>query len=295
MLILALDVSLTSTGWCFMDPDRPDELTRVGAIRPKTRGLDRYRDILRDVEGLRELVGTPDLVVFEGFPFFLFGKAKGAEITTSEEISNEMRSGRTPFRIGGKVFKERIVRTDAGNGPGNQVFGLAGITEMIKMKIHFQWVRPFACIPPTSIKLYATGNGRARKPEMIEALFDEFGLQFSTDDEVDAYWIARLACDMISYDELGEELPPHRMKAITSLLRGNDPEGTWDWSALDWFEKPFGRAKVNKRKAKRHGKGNRNRQFSSDEEGSGRGSAGGRKGKAGGFPKQPGRDQHYRI
>ncbi len=228
MKLLALDVSLRSTGYSFWDTQE-DEALSVGAIQPKSRGLDRFREILGNVERIKRAFGKVDVVVFEGYPFFLFGHQKN------------------PITGRGENY-----RSEFGQGPGNQVFGLAGITEMIKMKIHFQWDLPFACISPTSIKKYATGNGRARKPEMIAQLFDEHGIEFRTNDEVDAWYIGQLARAVILF-ALEEEKPEnkHRLEAVKTILSSNNPEGTWNWIECCSFDKLWGRKKLNKKRRKR--------------------------------------------
>lgn len=205
-MILALDVSLTSTGVVLLG----DDFVPVGvtAIQPKCFGLDRYRFILQQLSVIIESYNAgPDpirLVVFEGYPYFLFSHKHQAS----------------------KNFN-----------PGNQVFGLAGVTELIKMKVHFKYQLPFACIAPNSIKMFATGNGRAKKAEMIAALAAKMGLRYRTDDEVDACWLA-LMSGLIYYGRKGIGPPPLVMdllnepqarKALLGVLEGGNPEGTYDW------------------------------------------------------------------
>lgn len=231
MIVLALDVSLTSTGYCLWSYD-DNETISVGAIRTTSRGLDRYSEIIRAVRKIGRTFGKVDLVVFEGFPFFLIGFAKQ--------------------RGGGPA---RGYRSEEGHGPGNQIFGLAGVTEMIKMMVHYEWQVPFACLAPSSIKKYATGFGRCGKPEMIAQLKDEHGLSFKTDDEVDAWYIAQLSSAILEFT-INENLPeePHRKETIKAIVRTNNPEGTFDWVNVKFFDQPFGRKKLyrRKRRGKKH-------------------------------------------
>ena len=225
MKLLALDISLRSTGWAVWDTDSDTEAVRVGAINPKTFGLDRYRFILSALGEVNAQDGPFDFVVMEGYPFFLFGKEK--------------RSG-------------KLVRTDAGQGPGNQVFGLAEITGLIKMMVHFRWGLPFACIAPTSIKKYATNFGRADKTMMIAQLAEEHGLRFRTNDEVDAWYIGQLATDIVNF-VANESIPlvANRKEVVTGTVQSNNPEGTLDWTTLTWHDKQFGRKKFKVRKIRR--------------------------------------------
>lgn len=48
---------------------------------------------------------------------------------------------------------------------------------------------------PTSIKSYATGTGKAKKPQMIAAAARLLGLRGLTDDEADAAWICHMAAN----------------------------------------------------------------------------------------------------
>lgn len=46
---------------------------------------------------------------------------------------------------------------------------------------------------PSTIKLYATGDGRAKKPAMIKAFERHFGYKPRDDNEADALWVLELA------------------------------------------------------------------------------------------------------
>lgn len=50
-------------------------------------------------------------------------------------------------------------------------------------------------LPPTSLKLYATGYGKADKDQMIAAAAKE-GFRTKSDDEADAFWLAHHAWNM---------------------------------------------------------------------------------------------------
>lgn len=219
--ILSLDISSTSTGWCVWETDKAMP-TAWGANRPPQgkRGLARIKWHLKRLNEIKQQYGPFDLVALEGYPFFLFGaNANGAP-----------------------------VRTNHGRGPGNAVFGIAELTGSMKMLIHYRWATPFANFSPSSIKLYATGYGRANKEMMMNAVQDEHGIIVRYDDESDAIYIAQLACDTYQLVEgtLAGNLSPSRDKAIRSILKANNPEGTFSWLTLTWFDKTFGRKKPRK-------------------------------------------------
>ncbi len=56
----------------------------------------------------------------------------------------------------------------------------------------------FVTEPPTRIKLYATGNGRADKQEMIAACNQAGMTEVKDSDRADAFWLGRYAWDEFS-------------------------------------------------------------------------------------------------
>lgn len=61
---------------------------------------------------------------------------------------------------------------------------------------------PVAVIPPPTLKLWATGNGRAKKHEMTAAAREWFGLQVRNDDQADA-----VAAATVGAFWLGDPMP----------------------------------------------------------------------------------------
>jgi len=47
-------------------------------------------------------------------------------------------------------------------------------------------------VPPASLKLFVTGKGNANKTAVITALVKRYGVEFGTDDEYDAYGLAKM-------------------------------------------------------------------------------------------------------
>lgn len=54
---------------------------------------------------------------------------------------------------------------------------------------------PFFFVPPSTLKKFATGSGRADKAGMRTALTPENNALLKTEHEVDAYWLARYALE----------------------------------------------------------------------------------------------------
>ena len=134
--ILALDLSLTSTGWCV------DGVT--GVIKPKVRGWERINQITSAVLDLRQ---DCDLVVLEGYSYGSQGRA---------------------------------------------IVQIHGLGEIVRYKLWKAEV-PYADVPPSTLKKYATGKGNAPKDAMIAAAIRRFGFEGCDNNEADAYLLWCLA------------------------------------------------------------------------------------------------------
>ena len=89
---------------------------------------------------------------------------------------------------------------------GSAMRGLGKVVQLAELNgavvhaflVHWNVVR----LAPTSLKKFATGNGRAQKDEMQQATPDEVLQMFSDkykkhDDLIDAYWLARYGLTQI--------------------------------------------------------------------------------------------------
>jgi Holliday junction resolvasome RuvABC endonuclease subunit len=86
-----------------------------------------------------------------------------------------------------KLGFDKIAFEDAGFGshnPSIQAFhaNLAGVL----MRIAAEYGVPIYRIGPTTLKLWSTGDGRAKKPAMIRACKTHYGILPRSDDEADA-------------------------------------------------------------------------------------------------------------
>lgn len=76
----------------------------------------------------------------------------------------------------------------------------AGITGMVHGAVRSSLIEadiPYATIPPTSLKKYATGKGNANKTDMALAAFKRGGVEFTNDNECDAWWLWVAAMDYL--------------------------------------------------------------------------------------------------
>jgi len=87
---------------------------------------------------------------------------------------------------------------------GNATRDLAGLQFLIVSKLKNILFKSVGIVSPTTLKKFATGNGRAKKPHMIEALPFMIREEFKDDgikktkglsDVADAYWLAKTMLD----------------------------------------------------------------------------------------------------
>lgn len=74
----------------------------------------------------------------------------------------------------------------------------AGTTGMVHGAVRTMLIEegiPYATMAPTSLKKYATGSGSAGKVDMAVAAFKRAGVEFSNDNECDAWWLWAAAMD----------------------------------------------------------------------------------------------------
>lgn len=153
MIVLGIDQSLTSTGWCVLENDQLTDYGLISSDKSK-ENYERAIDVSNEIQSL-EIQLQPDLVVIEGIPFM--------------SRSNVTRD------LAGLQFLilDRL---------------LGGVTK-----------EDIRIIPPTKLKKFATGNGKASKDDMFEALPDYAKEKISKTlktkgryDLTDAYWLARI-------------------------------------------------------------------------------------------------------
>lgn len=158
MKILGIDQSFTSTGLCLVDGDSID--TTTIHTSKVDEELDIFRRCMEISEAILEYIEChrPDVIVIEALAFGSFGDAT-----------------RNLAALQGVIMCD-IIRTNV----------LRGYRINIKT------------VAPTSLKKFATGNGKAKKKDMLEAtpdeirhIFDEIKVKDGKYDVVDAYFLAK--------------------------------------------------------------------------------------------------------
>lgn len=78
---------------------------------------------------------------------------------------------------------------------GRGVFQLAEWGGVLRLALYESGFRTLE-VPPTSLKKYVTGKGNSPKEQMILGAYKKFGVEFASNDECDAYCLARLGRDV---------------------------------------------------------------------------------------------------
>ena len=90
-----------------------------------------------------------------------------------------------------------VIEDLAVHGPGG---GMAAAQVMGAVKATLLRTRtPYALVPPSSLKKYATGRGNATKPDMAVALYKRAGLELGDDNQVDAAWLRFMGLDWLGF------------------------------------------------------------------------------------------------
>lgn len=77
------------------------------------------------------------------------------------------------------------------NSKGRSTFSSGELGGLLKWTLWRECI-PLLMVPPTSVKLFATGKGNAEKGQVIERVADLWGYEAPNDDEADAYVLYRM-------------------------------------------------------------------------------------------------------
>ena len=129
--------------------------------------------------------GTPELTVITGVidPRPLRGPAR-------------VLYARTKFRqLLDKVQPELVVIEGYAMGAKGMVFNLGEMGGMYRLELFDRGI-PYLEVPPSNLKLFATGSGGlrgdAKKAAMVNAAASRLGRKLRTDDEADAFHLMRM-------------------------------------------------------------------------------------------------------
>ena len=95
--------------------------------------------------------------------------------------------------------KPRMVAIEGYAFASNMAYAreIAELGGIVKLWLHRAHV-PFELVAPTKLKKFATGKGNAKKNQMLLAVYKKWGVEFSNDNEADAYALARFAAEPLT-------------------------------------------------------------------------------------------------
>lgn len=153
-VVVGIDASLTNFGLSVLDPTTLRHATML--FKPVGKGAARLDEIYSFVSNSISYID----------------KLWGIEHITLENYAMGIRGGRT-FSI----------------GEGGGAVKLALIHELgAKNKTAYPTL-----VTPGAVKKFATSRGDAKKNEMLLAVYRKWGVEFSSDDQADAFTLARVA------------------------------------------------------------------------------------------------------
>lgn len=86
--------------------------------------------------------------------------------------------------------------------PNMKGAGITGMVQGIVRDLLLDLGVPYADLGPSALKKYATGKGNASKTEMALVALKRAGLEFSNDNECDAWWLWVAANEHLGYPVL---------------------------------------------------------------------------------------------
>lgn len=115
-----------------------------------------------------------------------------------------------------------VIEGAAYGSKGDAVDQLAGLRWLVRVKLHALGI-PFAIVPPSTLKAYTTGNGRATKQQMVDALIARHGVPLrlykvkdGRYDMADAYALAAMGLAALE-QPLPAEGPPAPLKSLLAV------------------------------------------------------------------------------
>ena len=97
-------------------------------------------------------------------------------------------------------------------GSGGKRESMAELGGVIRLMLYDQAIN-FIEVPPKTLKKFATGNGNADKILMGVQLMKEFGLEYPTSDQTDAFWLCQ-------FGRAYHGLIPNLTKARQEVIEG---------------------------------------------------------------------------
>lgn len=101
----------------------------------------------------------------------------------------------------------------------SMAYEMGGAGWVMRMVWHDNRV-PWFEVPPSTLKMFVTGKGNARKPEMVSELAKRSGLTLATDDEADALALYCVGREMLGLSHALGKLPLTHLRAMAKVVPG---------------------------------------------------------------------------
>jgi Holliday junction resolvasome RuvABC endonuclease subunit len=146
------------------------------------------------------VVGTGDAFVLDT------GKLRGPERLAfiRDTVLEALPVGCGPVFVEGYSFASKFNREALGE--------LGGVVRVALWEAGVQYVE----VPPTTLKMYATGKGNATKTAMVVAARERLGMSELDDNVADALWLHALGVHVLTGEGL-VKLPATHLRALDKV------------------------------------------------------------------------------
>lgn len=182
-IFLGLDVSLTSTGIALLDADKTYILDSLKTTPKDGIHLERHHKILSTLTANLNWI-----------------KENVSDKADIWGVIEGYAYGKDPKR-------------------GSQVITLAEIGGLIRYVVWRYTKHPLIVVAPSTLKLFVTGHGHAKKEQMLLSMFKKYGREFTNNDEGDAFALAQMG--LCCFDEQERSLTDYEKRTVATVRKGN--------------------------------------------------------------------------
>lgn len=142
----------------------------------------------------------------------LTGEMRGmARIARILDLVDQLTAGADLVVIEGYSFGSK----------GRAVFDIAEMGGVVRFNL-YEWKRAYVEVPPSSLKMFATGKGNAKKIEVFGAAVRKLGLAEDDDNIADARWLLEMAkahyrCDSPVAGKTLEKFTQKQLQALAGV------------------------------------------------------------------------------
>lgn len=97
----------------------------------------------------------------------------------------------------------------------NTIFGIGELGGVVRLALYNRGISVLQ-VPPTNLKLFATGRGNASKDEVIDSVISSYGIHTASDDEADAITLMHMGLAYLNARMLPRRRDHYQRRAIES-------------------------------------------------------------------------------